>query len=343
MDKYMFITHIHTKLRFLIASLIVITLYSCNQGKPSVTNISIDEEISFRGISLSKNGSIWISGNKGTVLYKENKHSEWTKNKLGVDVDIRCIKSLNDSAAIACTTTKPAAVYKTTDRGKTWKQVFTDSSAFFDALVMDSTGLGYILADPVGGRFKIYQSNDFGDTWSAIADSLLPEAGESEYAFAASNQSAVQIKNGLIFVTGGKSGSFIHAGIPADGKWKKEHLAINYGEACGAFSIVRKGDDLMLGGGCYNEIKNSERNMLFSDNLGTQWFSLPKGPVGYISSMAFMGDKYLLTAGDIGLQYALPRYRKFLLVENTEDLNAITCNSEFCIAAGKKGKVYLVQ
>ncbi|TXC78808.1 WD40/YVTN/BNR-like repeat-containing protein [Luteibaculum oceani] len=326
-----------------ILILLIGTIIGCGKGEPMVQNISIPDDISFRGISISEEGEIWLSGSKGTILYKSQKGAEWSKSIIHPEAEIRCIKALDNSTAIACSATEPAAVFKTSDKGKTWNKVFEDSTAFFDALVMDSAGLGYILADPMNGRFKIYQSKDFGNSWTAIPDSLLPEAGENEYAFAASNQSAIQIKNGLIFVTGGASGAFIHAGIPTEGKWKKEHLALNAGEACGAFSLVRKGDDLMLGGGCYNDISNSERNMLFSDNLGTQWFSLPKGPVGYISSMAFLGDKYLFSAGDLGLQYALPRYRKFVLIKDTEGLNAITCNNQFCIAAGKKGKILWVE
>lgn len=342
--KSLFIGRLVSFAQFLTLIGISVFCFSC-QNQPKVTALGLNQDVSIRGVDISKSGKVWISGSKGTIYSKASKEERWVKHSLNTEEDFRAIKSINDSVVIACTTTNPARVLKSSNGGETWKEVYRDTleGAFFDALVVDSLGACYILGDPVNGVFSLYSSKDFGSSWSRLADSLCPTALANEYAFAASNQSAIKIQEGLIFVTGGKDGAYIHAGIPQEGKWKKEPLALNAGEACGAFCLAKNGEDLMLGGGCYNQIENSERNMLFSDNLGTQWFSLPQGPKGYVSSMAFLGKELLISAGDLGIQYATPRYRKFVLLENTRGLNTVECNDSFCIAAGKEGRVFLLE
>lgn len=315
---------------------------SCSKKEPVVEDVSLDFNTSLRSVSISRTGT-WVSGSKGAVYYKGNAHVSWTnKSPLGYDsLDFRSMAVVNDSIVLLASTTNPAIILRSNNAGDSWEQVYQDTSAgaFFDALKVDSTGLGFVLGDPLDGVFALYMTKDFGRSWIKLDKEKSPKAGEKEYAFAASNSSLLQIRNGVLFVTGGESGAYIHAGVPEDGSWKKELLGMYGSSACGAFNICRKGDDLMIGGGCYDKIERSEENMLFSDNMGTQWFSLPAGPKGYVSSMAFAAKKHLVAVGDIGLQWAPARTRNFTLIPDTEKLNVVACNDVYCIAAGKEGKV----
>ncbi len=320
----------------------LLTLLACGTQEPTFLDQSVDKDCSIRAAALGTTEA-WLSGNKGTVLYKGLGSASWEdRSPNGMQQhDFRSMQWVNDSVLLLATTTNPAIVLRSVDKGRTYEKVYhsPDSSTFFDAMVVDSAGLGFLLADPDSGRFSMFFTQDFGRTWSPLADSLLPSAAPGEVAFAAANSSMLMLRDAVLFVTGGPNAAYIHAGVPLKGQWKKELLGMYGSEACGAFTLARKGEDLMVAGGCYDQIERSEENMLFSDNMGTQWFSLPKGPKGYISDIEFVDDKFLVSVGDIGIQWAPSRTRNFTLNPNFKGLNVLACKGENCIAAGKKGKI----
>ena len=62
-------------------------------------------------------------------------------------------------------------VYKTDNGCKTWKLVFSNPDTpggFFDAIVFTRRDAGWLLGDPVNGRFYLALTQDGGETWTRV-------------------------------------------------------------------------------------------------------------------------------------------------------------------------------
>ena len=210
---------------------------------PSYAQWEIEEShttASLRGIHNVGAGVAWASGTGGTVLRTEDGGYLWqtcaipgagTKDT-AEKLDFRGIQAFDENTAIVMSSGPgdQSRLYKTTDGCQTWKLLFTnpDKDGFFDAIsvhapkddalghrMKGSHGWGYVLGDPVNGVFRLFSTNDTGETWhQRIAEKRGPkgegckvddfEAQPNEAAFAASNQSLLALNgNYLLFVTGG--------------------------------------------------------------------------------------------------------------------------------------------
>ena len=187
-----------------------------------------------RGIVNVGNGTAWASGTHGTVLRTEDSGFVWqgcTVPPGAEKLDFRGIQAFDDQTAIVMSSGRGdlSRVYKTTDGCATWKLVFTnpDADGFFDGVQVKFTNRdaigkqvdgkhahGFLLGDPVGGIFPIFETGDSGDTWirresykaqGAPAGCKVDQfqAQQGEAAFAASNQALLDGTEGPIFVTGG--------------------------------------------------------------------------------------------------------------------------------------------
>jgi photosystem II stability/assembly factor-like uncharacterized protein len=78
-------------------------------------------------------------------------------------------------------------VWVTDDGGATWTSPLatTDPRSFFDCLAFASPNRGYLVGDPVDGRFEVYVTGDAGHHWTKAGSSRMPPAVDGEFAFAA--------------------------------------------------------------------------------------------------------------------------------------------------------------
>ncbi|MBM2840923.1 MAG: C-terminal target protein [Bacteroidetes bacterium] len=112
----------------------------------------------------------WAAGLTGNVRRTTNGGTTWTSAGGGPigTADIYSIEAVDANTAFV--TTSPAAtfIYRTTDGGANWTQVYTDAStnAFIDVIKMFNATNGIALGDPVGGRWVIVRTTDGGATWA---------------------------------------------------------------------------------------------------------------------------------------------------------------------------------
>ncbi len=170
-------------------------------------------KISFRGLSVVNDNTIWLSGSKGTIARSTDagKTFVYTQLKGYEKSDFRDIEAFDDKRAIAMSSGTPAYVIKTTDGGITWKQVYTnnDSLYFLDAMDFWDDKCGIIVGDPIQDHFVFIQTNDAGETWQELDTSNTPKALPGEAVFAASGTSLrCWDKNKFGFVTGGSVSRF---------------------------------------------------------------------------------------------------------------------------------------
>ena len=157
----------------------------------SWTPVTSGTTANLRGVSV-KGQTVWVSGDKGTVLRTTDNGATWRSvSPRGVaDLDFRDIEAVDDRTAFVLSTGEGpnSRIYKTTDGGATWALQATnlEPKGFWDCMGFWDPTHGIIVGDPVDGRFTIMTTID-GSTWQKVKG---PSANKDEGAFAASGTPA---------------------------------------------------------------------------------------------------------------------------------------------------------
>lgn len=261
-----------------------------------------------RGIHSIANGVAWASGTEGTVLRTTNDGKDWQRCATppdGEHLDFRGIQAFDADTAIVMSSGKGplSRLYKTTDGCRTWKLVFTnpDSDGFWDAVILNRFDKdGYLLGDPVDGRFRYWETDNQGtswrDTWESADRKPVPwdglEALPNESAFAASNSALlIDERYAVGFVTGGPEGARLILGDDVDAgfRFHPVRLPLRSGTATtGAYSIEsRDYDGLVVVGGDYVKPNDSGGTAAYSTDGGEHWKACKTPPHGYRSAVAY--------------------------------------------------------
>ena len=288
-----------------------------------------------RGIDNVGKGIAWASGTNGTVLRTEDAGYLWQRCTIppGAEhLDFRGIQAFDANTAIVMSSGPgdQSRLYKTTDGCQTWTLLFTnpDKVGFWDAISIQHASIpslrrgapGYILGDPVNGRFVIFETNNGGETWTRWESdsSRHPAVAEkNEAVFAASNSALLYPANGenFAFVTGGGSVSRLLTAIP-DNPWdyprirkfRTLRLSLQRSESSGAFSLARKPADgygrfFVIVGGDYKS-PNTEGYSVTVDGADTLFphqHQATTPPHGYRSAVAYDSKtKTWITVGPNG-------------------------------------------
>ena len=306
--------------RTLLCLTAIVTTYAHAQWQMQDAHTTAD----LRGIHNLGRGVAWASGSEGTILRTEDAGFVWqlcAKPPNADHLDFRAIQAFDNNTAIIMSSGKGdlSRLYKTTDGCQTWTLLFTnpDADGFFDALKFRNTQTGWLLGDPVDGRFVVMGTIDGGLHWTRSETNTLA-APDQAGVFAASNSSMI-IPNIPSFVTGGPNGASIYEGdtvctsvtakttrtacISDFTKFDRTPLPLNADSAAaGAFSLAQRHDNIfVVVGGDYT--KPAERKgtaAYFDDYLGT-WFAAKTFPGGYRSAVAYdTATKTWITVGPNG-------------------------------------------
>jgi len=116
----------------------------------------------------------WAGGGVATVRKTTDGGSTWTNanpNPGIINGDIYNIYAWSANDAI-CTTSPGTGtfIYKTTNGGTNWVQVYTlaGAAAFLNALQMVSPTEGYATGDPVSAVWEFLKTTDGGSTWAQV-------------------------------------------------------------------------------------------------------------------------------------------------------------------------------
>ncbi|MBE9662030.1 WD40/YVTN/BNR-like repeat-containing protein [Mucilaginibacter myungsuensis] len=251
--------------------------------------------ISIRGLSVVNDKIAWISGSKGTIATTRDggKTWNWQQVKGFETADFRAIEAFSDKEAVILSSGTPALVLKTMDGGANWSLKYRndDKAYFLDAMGFADKKRGYILGDPIGGKFLVLETKDGGETWSPFSN--MPEALEGEAAFAASGTCLrVESKSYLSIVTGGKVARNLSYNAKAQ-KWLATDLPVTHGPSSnGAFSI--SADNKVIVGGNYSKDKTKDSVACYFK--AGEFVAIKDGPSGYQSGVEqIKGETYLST------------------------------------------------
>jgi len=131
-------------------------------------------------VSAPDDNNVWACGNAGKVLRTTNGGVNWSNAGGGiipVTLSLYNIFGIDGNTALVTGTSGTATfVYRTSNAGVTWTQVFTQPSGFIDAILMGNAQAGFMVGDPVGGRWSLWGTTSGGITWDS-AQFRLPQAG----------------------------------------------------------------------------------------------------------------------------------------------------------------------
>jgi photosystem II stability/assembly factor-like uncharacterized protein len=264
---------------------------------------------SFRGIHSLGNGVAWASGTEGTVLRTTDEGATWQRCTTPPDaekLDFRGIQAFDQNTAIVMSSGKGdlSRLYKTTDACKSWKLVFTnpDKDGFWDAIKFVDGMRGYLLGDPVSDSFRLWRTEDKGDTWLEYQNRTFRADPHSQGVFATSN-SALWVSTAdnpyLAWGSGGTAGAMVYS-------WSNVRLASGYGggasrweismdhktQSSGVFSLYFRYEAGsppagVAVGGDYTKADDSTNTAAQTHSGGVNWLPAQTPPHGYRSAVAY--------------------------------------------------------
>jgi len=123
----------------------------------------------------------WIGGNNGVVLRTTNAGTTWT-NVTGTPIGTNAVYAICGIDANTClVSTSPAAtfVYRTSNGGANWTQVFTQTGGFIDDIKFQNATTGFMYGDPVGSRWSLWKTTNAGVSWDSTGLYLPQAASEA--------------------------------------------------------------------------------------------------------------------------------------------------------------------
>jgi photosystem II stability/assembly factor-like uncharacterized protein len=339
------VSRTRTALRAAAAALLLTAAASPASAQWQLATVNTRAE--FRGLSLVGDHVAWASGTRGTVARSIDGGRSWTLLHVpGADsLDLRSIAALGSDAAIAASAgpaeNGQAKMFRTTDAGATWTQVFDsrDKGVFLDALAFWDADHGIALSDPVDGKLYLLRTDDGGRSWQRVPPDALPPALKGEAAFAASGTClSVWGPNDVWIGTGGADTARVYHSSDRGRTWSVADTPVHAGTAASGIFAVNFRDALhgVAVGGDYSKPHAETVNVAMSDDGGANWHAGPGTLVpAYLSGVAWAGER----AVAVGLAGTAVGPHGWTMVDSLP-LNAVQFHgSAFGVAVGPRGRL----
>ncbi|MFI5154331.1 MAG: WD40/YVTN/BNR-like repeat-containing protein [Chitinophagales bacterium] len=283
-------------------------LLTLSMDGQQIVRLSDSSKVSIRGLSVVNDHLIWVSGTGGKVGKSINGGRSWEWNIVpGFEKrDFRDIEAFDEKTAIIIAVAEPANILKTTDGGKTWRTVFTDTAKgmFLDALDFTSNGAeGVVIGDPMQERLFMARTKDMGDHWLVESANKEPVVENGEALFAASGTNIKLFTNdntgalSTIFVSGGKKSRLFY-----------NNISFNIPMIEGQESTGANGLDLwnnrsgVIVGGDFAKDSTGTKNCVLFELDPEIRLSVPQTPPhGYRSAVAYLDANRLIACGTSGI------------------------------------------
>ena len=214
-------------------------------------------------------------------------------------------------------------------KNKEWEGVFLDGMDFFNER-------GFMMGDPVNGKFGLFHSDDSGFTWSKCQGTVTAHNGEAGFAASGTN---VQVLNDstYVFVTGGEMSRFFKStdnGI----SWTQVVLPYYPGKSIGAYSICFANDSIgVIVGGDYKDPELGMNTCFYTKDGGQSWLNAIETVRGY-RSCVYYSNKVFYACGRNGIDFSLDGGIEWIPFANGT-YYSLTSNNGKLIASTKNGSV----
>lgn len=248
-------------------------------------------------VSAVSNDVVWICGAGGKVLRTTNGGTIWNlTTSPNAALDLYCIYGIDASSALVTGSSSTSYVYKTTNGGNTWTQVFSQLGGFINAIAISGKVSHpnelFMEGDPVGGRWTLFASDDYGTTWDSTGVFVIPQVG-SETGF--NNSVSVIPNSGGVNAWFGTNNSKIYRFIVNEGNagWSSQPttgqaniISINFADSLIGFA-------------------GGSTGLLFTSNSGSNWSSVSGVP----GSGSINGISYTDNIGEVFITRGTSVYR----------------------------------
>uniref|UniRef100_A0A7V4XSU1 Photosynthesis system II assembly factor Ycf48/Hcf136-like domain-containing protein n=1 Tax=Acidobacterium capsulatum TaxID=33075 RepID=A0A7V4XSU1_9BACT len=256
---------------------------------------------SLRGIHAVSRQIAWVSGSGGTILRTLDGGRHWTKcatppNAIRLDFRAIWAWSARDAIVMSSGPGVLSQVFKTADGGKHWKQMAAnaDPQGFWDAMVFENRRKGFVLGDPVNGRFVLLATTDGGRAWRRPTKRSTPPGlkvhDNAGGAFAASNTSLMAGPHEPMLFGGGGAWVYRQTSSHRTGQrsWASVQAPLAHtGQAAGVFSLGYHAGTIVAVGGDYTRPADSGGTAAWSRDGGRHWTAAQHPPHGYRSAVAW--------------------------------------------------------
>ena len=267
----------------------------------SQTNImEYEMPSSIRAIQVVNDREVWFAGSNGVVGHTIDGGKTWTIDSIrtnGVYQEFRSIVVTQEAVQVL-TVGSPAVVYRSTNNGKRWKEVYREEgeTVFYDAMFFKDDLNGVAVGDNSGGCMSVILTSDGGKSWSRLSCVNLPDALEGEGCFAASNSNIDWVGENIWFVT---TKSRVFKSIDNGKSWQIIDTPIlKGGQMTGIYSVdfLDKNRGIIVGGD-WNKKEINFGNIALTRDGGNTWELLSDGMgPGYRSCVRFLNNEQRIIA-----------------------------------------------
>jgi photosystem II stability/assembly factor-like uncharacterized protein len=227
---------------------------------------------------------------------------------------------LNDSTVLLLSAASPAYLFKTTNKGKTWKLVYknTDKKIFFDSMKFVDSQRGIAVGDPIDGRIRLLITRSGGNKWTAFRKKYTKmKLNEGESLFASSNTCLEIYNNHVWFVTGGKTARVFCA--PYNGYFTATNTPIAQGgKMTGIYSVDFFNDKVgLIAGGDYEKTDLSVVSLAFTNDGGKTWSPIQSSRAFFGSCVKFLNAHSFVVTGHDGTYFGNLKTRTFTEIKDT--------------------------
>lgn len=306
--------------------------------------IDLATDVTLRAVAVVDAQRFHVSGSKGTHAVTEDGGKTW-RNAIPADgaaLDFRGVAALDAKTAVLMSAGDGPAglarLYRTADAGRTWTLVFEtrEKGSFLDAVAFRDARRGFVLGDPIDGRWFLLQTKDGGKTWARIPG---PSAEPGEAAFAASN-SALFLGPGreLWIVSGGLAQGRVAHSLSDGAQWDSIDTPIAGSASAGVFGGLALGKDraVVVGGDYKDELRAGVSLALFE--RFDVWTPPNAGAPRLLEGVGRLDVRTLIAVGPRGTAVSTDNGQSWKQVDE-EAFHAIACRARTCVAAGGNGRV----
>lgn len=136
--------------------------------------------VSLNSVSVFDLNNAWVCGANGTVLRTTNGGNNWLNvTGSGIPVNVTLVNIFAVTPSLVLTAGYSGTdtwVWRTTNSGINWQQVFSQTGGFINALSIKNDSTGFMIGDPVGGRWSIWKTSNNGAVWDST-NLRVPQTG----------------------------------------------------------------------------------------------------------------------------------------------------------------------
>jgi hypothetical protein len=130
----------------------------------------------------------FVCGDSATVLKTTDRGYNWSNvSRNGIPANVNLVNIfVSDVSGSATVFTAGYSgtntyLYRTTNSGSNWTQVFTQSNGFINAVWFVSATSGFMQGNPVGGRWSLWKTTNSGANWDSTGLYLPAASGETGF------------------------------------------------------------------------------------------------------------------------------------------------------------------